>query len=668
MYYYKGDEYIDIFDGSTNRRLGRCPGKFDFNFCSFENGIFTCSGQNINYFDYQSNLTGTIYSDGTTNWFALSYNPVNKLLAGGGSDGKVAVWDANIGIISDESDSLWKIVRPSTQATDVNIGKVALGSTKDSVITAFIKNTGTVPVKINSIGLLVGNYSSFLVLTGNPPYIIQPGNNHNVEFRFIGDTVGIRTSTIQIITQNDTLNYTITGEVVKPGIQLVTKNIDFGQVPISNNKTLERVIVKNVGKDSVLFSNIEITGPDLDQFNIYNKPDSVWLAPNGGEGSFILGFSPVNLGRTSTVINLTCNDVSSPLFVGLTGEGINQCDPSGLSYDNFFKASGLKLAGDAVVKDSIIRLTPSESEKHGAFWSEYPVKISKGFSTEFRFSTSQGKNKDNSEKSYPGADGLALVIQNNNNETLGTAGGGIGYEGIPNSLAIEFDMFANDSNQIENYKDPNGNHIAVQSNKLKPNSARHQSEAQVYLLPALFTMKSDSTIYVVKINYNGIDKKLSFYFDYNQKPFKKIFEISDFKIEDFVQLTNGKAYVGFTAATGTSYQNHDILSWSFCPQPDTILAVEDFKLPITKLSKLEILISPNPTQNTYSINILSPEAGSAEISIINLIGINVYYQNEFQLQSGSNILNFETLSLPKGAYFVLVKKENKSTRSMLIIN
>lgn len=34
-------------------------------------------------------------------------------------------------------------------------------------------------------------------------------------------------------------------------------------------------------------------------------------------------------------------------------------------------------------------------------------------------------------------------------------------------------------------------------------------------------------------------------------------------LDTLLELDNGKAWVGITAGTGGSYENHDILSWSF---------------------------------------------------------------------------------------------------------
>ncbi len=82
-----------------------------------------------------------------------------------------------------------------------------------------------------------------------------------------------------------------------------------------------------------------------------------------------------------------------------------------------------------------------------------------------------GKKEMHSEANFPGADGIAFVIQNYSNRELGLLGGGIGYSGLRNCLAIEIDTYANDSLQIENCLDRNDNHIAVLrggTNEIKP--------------------------------------------------------------------------------------------------------------------------------------------------------------------------------------------------------
>ena len=57
-----------------------------------------------------------------------------------------------------------------------------------------------------------------------------------------------------------------------------------------------------------------------------------------------------------------------------------------------------------------------------------------------------------------GADGIAFLLQQVNT-SVGTSGGGLGYQGISPSFCVEFDTWRNSNNS-----DPYYNHIAVQKN------------------------------------------------------------------------------------------------------------------------------------------------------------------------------------------------------------
>lgn len=69
-----------------------------------------------------------------------------------------------------------------------------------------------------------------------------------------------------------------------------------------------------------------------------------------------------------------------------------------------------------------------------------------------------------------GGDGFAFVVQSLNEAALGFGGMELGYGGINNSLAIEFDTQYN-YEQSDAYE----NHISVQSRGWRhPNSANHR--------------------------------------------------------------------------------------------------------------------------------------------------------------------------------------------------
>lgn len=63
------------------------------------------------------------------------------------------------------------------------------------------------------------------------------------------------------------------------------------------------------------------------------------------------------------------------------------------------------------------------------------------------------------KSSGTGADGFSLLLHSNAQHNLGIGGSGIGYEGIPNSIAIEFDTYQT----VDRTRDPNSNHISIQT-------------------------------------------------------------------------------------------------------------------------------------------------------------------------------------------------------------
>ena len=116
---------------------------------------------------------------------------------------------------------------------------------------------------------------------------------------------------------------------------------------------------------------------------------------------------------------------------------------------NFANAGGWQINGNAsIISSSYLRLTPNAGNQAGsAFWKQ---KISlpddMSFSTYF------------TSKMIPGsrADGMTFCIQQASNNA-GSAGGGLGYQGMPGkSIAIEYDTYNNG--------EINNNHIALDVN------------------------------------------------------------------------------------------------------------------------------------------------------------------------------------------------------------
>jgi len=233
--------------------------------------------------------------------------------------------------------------------------------------------------------------------------------------------------------------------------------------------------------------------------------------------------------------------------------------------------SGLTCVGDTTVTGSnALRLTPAAYDQHGAGYSTTSVLLGAGatFSTSFRFQLTEPGGWVGSP-----ADGITLVLAQGSSG-LGGAGGGIGYQGVGNSVAIEFDTYWNNF-------DPNGNHVGVDIN----GSLTSLQTASPYGVTACYLDASSSyltngcmsngKVWTALVNYNGTTGKLNV--SVQQEGMAVVQLITDYSIDIASILGTTSAYVGFTAASGSGFENHDILSWQLAN--DTSITTDPGRLP-----------------------------------------------------------------------------------------
>lgn len=208
-------------------------------------------------------------------------------------------------------------------------------------------------------------------------------------------------------------------------------------------------------------------------------------------------------------------------------------------YTDFADTSQLSLVGITEATDDVLRLTASGNDGAGAAWFKTTqAAVNSGFVTTFRFSITDGT-----------ADGFAFVIQADDDEALGSGGSGIGYEGIPRSVAIEFDTF------VFSEEFP-GWHVSVQSRGALENSPSDDASLGHALLPGWFGMSDSQEI---KIEYTpGV---LFVYFENEPILFCPL-DLGTLDNEGPL-FQDGCAWVGFTAGAGGATANQDILSWNF---------------------------------------------------------------------------------------------------------
>ncbi len=215
-------------------------------------------------------------------------------------------------------------------------------------------------------------------------------------------------------------------------------------------------------------------------------------------------------------------------------------------FPDFSDTSLMQLNGNAATADSggvtVLRLTPAAGDQSGsAFLTEgVTFEADASFSTSFGFQIT-GEAGGIGDGDGLGADGLAFVVQTVSN-TAGSLGGGLGYEGLANSFAIEFDTYDNG--------ETSGNHVGLDIGG---------SVASVSAVD-IPTRMNDGNEWFAWIDYDGatdtIEVRLA---QVNVRPTLATLSAT---IDVPTVLGATTAFVGFTSGTGAGWGNHDVRSWT----------------------------------------------------------------------------------------------------------
>jgi hypothetical protein len=236
-------------------------------------------------------------------------------------------------------------------------------------------------------------------------------------------------------------------------------------------------------------------------------------------GSYPITFSSKGL----TAANYNFNYVAGTLTVVPTS-----CQT--ISYSNGFTAAGLSLNNGATVVNNLLQLTDGHiGESRSAFFTT-PMPVN-NFAADF---TVQLLN--------PVADGMTFVIQSNSPNEFGLAGGGLGYAGIPNSMAFKLDLHDN------NGEGPNSTGMYF--------NGAYPSTPAINLAPAGIDLHSGH-IFKVHLAFSGTSTTGTIIDTVTGTSASASFP------GDITKIVGSSAYIGFTAGTGGGTAIQNILNWSF---------------------------------------------------------------------------------------------------------
>jgi hypothetical protein len=209
----------------------------------------------------------------------------------------------------------------------------------------------------------------------------------------------------------------------------------------------------------------------------------------------------------------------------------------------------------------VLRLTDDLSQSGSAFLTN-PISLAAdvSFSTAFSFRFTSQKNG--------GADGIVFVVQTVASN-VGGLGGGIGYQGINNSVGVEFDNWFNSGS------DPDKNHVGIDLN----------GSVNSVVTKSIVTEFDAGDVWYAWVDYNGTTDLLEVRLSMDSM--RPVVPELSYTVDLVAVLGQTDAFIGFTSGTGAASAFHDVLTWQF---RDSFAPIGDDLAPIPTLGTLGLVI------------------------------------------------------------------------------
>jgi hypothetical protein len=287
--------------------------------------------------------------------------------------------------------------------------------------------------------------------------------------------------------------------------------------------------------------------------------------------------------------------------------------PIGINHAaGFNDSSGLTANGSASFTSSpfttptVAQLTDGGFGEASSIFSNQALDV-RSFTTTFTFQMYNGTSPF-------GADGLAFVIQGNSPTALGGGGGGLGYQGINNSVAVYFRAFAGPGVVINGQFYPSsytglgqdGNF--VNANDVDPANINFNAGTQ----------DSPPDVYSVTLSYSGSTLTETLTDQSTGATFS-----TSYPGVNIPALVGGNvAYVGFSGGTGGLSLVQQVQTWQYTPTTQNL--------------------SPLGPSGLQVANVVAHDAGTSDITLV--WTRNSYNETGYQVNRSTDGVHFTPLA------------------------
>ena len=457
-----------------------------------------------------------------------------------------------------------------------------------------------------------------------------------------------QTVTISDATAGTTIYYTTNGTM-----PTTSSTVYSAPVTVSVSETLEAIAVETGYANSPVAPATYTVLPVLPAptFSVaagaYTTPQTVTISDatagatiyyttNGttptASSTLYRGPITVSWSQTLEAIAVGTNYINSPVATA-----IYTINTGGTTYVNYandgFTASSLSLQGYATVTGGMLQLTNGGSGEESGVWFNTQLPVG-SFVTDFTF-----------QQLNAVADGMTFTIQNDNIWAVGGAGGGLGYQGIPNSVAVKFDIYNNAGEGTD-------------STGLYTGGAAPTVPAIDLSSTGIVLLSGD--LMHAHMVYDGTNLTMTLTDTVTNATVTEVFPVN---IPSLVGSST--AWVGFTGGTGGFAASQNVLSWSYVSPAQPFTAAPTFSPAGGPYAGAQTVTISDATAGTtiyYTTNGTTPTTSSTMYSspiavsaseTVEAIAVATGYTNSTVATAAYTIgatLPAPTLSLAAGSY------------------
>jgi WD40 repeat protein len=217
----------------------------------------------------------------------------------------------------DVSDGLWSLYESSATMKEVELGQLAVGQVKDSMIVALITNHSKQDTLFVRNATITGTHADEFSHAVPTEFFVPPLDSASFGVAFHPRSAGKKLATLTLTTDGDRLAGRLSGEGLQSVLGARSGKFDLGRHAVGSTVTVPvDSFLVNTGTESIRVLSIAVIGPHESDYAIASQ-QPVTLAAGDDETVEVI-YSPTAPGRSYTRVAITVEGLDAPVYATVT--------------------------------------------------------------------------------------------------------------------------------------------------------------------------------------------------------------------------------------------------------------------------------------------------------------------------------------------------------------